>query len=613
MKKILWLALNAKFSHTSLAVRYLRQTAAEMQLKSSILELTINNYLPDILSEIYSYRPDILGIGCYIWNIELVKQLLPSVRKVLPDTIIICGGPEVSYEIADFMVENPTVDFVVAGEAEETIKELLELTVKQGGINGNRILLYEPTSPGLSYRKADGAIHEGRAVTLVHSDAPNELRVPFAYVHEEMADIKEKILYYETSRGCPFSCAYCLSCATRGVRYRPYDEIKDELDFFIRHDVRQIKFVDRTFNSSKDHYLPIINYIGTLPESCRTNFHFEIAADYLDSETISLLQSMPRGRVQLEIGIQTTNPQVLKLISRVNHWTDICHNIRLLQRNHNIHIHTDLIIGLPGEDMASFGRSFNALYSLHTDMLQLGFLKFLKGSSMMKLVDEYQYEYMNIGPYEVLSNSVMDYGQLRWLHIFEQVFELYYNAGRCLKSSQFVIENLFAGDAFGFYSRFTDYWEKLGNHRWAIAAKQLYKYLWDFFVSLADTGIAAEQFENCHTIMDNLLRFDALTADSGQNRPEFLRWNKEKFQEQTGAFWRDRLKSGRGASTVLDGFQFTNWRALNKEYHIEFFDVVMEPDLAEQTKYTRRRQVLLFIYHQRIFERCVDITESFEE
>lgn len=603
MKKILWLALNAKFSHTSLAVRYLRQTAAEMQLKSSILELTINNYLPDILSEIYSYRPDILGIGCYIWNIELVKQLLPSVRKVLPDTIIICGGPEVSYEIADFMVENPTVDFVVAGEAEETIKELLELTVKQGGINGNRILLYEPTSPGLSYRKADGAIHEGRAVTLVHSDAPNELRVPFAYVHEEMADIKEKILYYETSRGCPFSCAYCLSCATRGVRYRLYDEIKKELEFFIQHDVRQIKFVDRTFNSSKAHYLPIINYIGSLPESCRTNFHFEIAADYLDSETISLLQSMPKGRVQLEIGIQTTNPQVLKLISRVNHWTDICHNIRLLQRNHNIHIHTDLIIGLPGEDMASFGRSFNDLYALKTDMLQVGFLKLLKGSAMMGLVDKYDYKFMDNGPYEVLSSNKMTYAQIRWLHIFEQLVELYYNSGRCLKSIDYLINVFYQGAAFQFYSAFTNYWERMGYHRTAHSAKKLYGYLWDF----VDTVESSEAGGLIKDKLDNLLRFDALSADGGQNRPELLNWNREKYQKQTTDFWRSRLPMG--ADNVLPGFQFTNWRDLNKRYHIEFFDYSMDTD---SIRCQRIKQAYLFVYKNHVYERAIDVTRSFE-
>ncbi|WP_303685035.1 B12-binding domain-containing radical SAM protein, partial [Anaerovibrio lipolyticus] len=374
--------------------------------------------------------------------------------------------------------------------------------------------------------------------------------------------------------------------------------------------VRQVKFVDRTFNAKKSHFLPIIEYIRALPATCRTNFHFEVAVDYFDGETVEVLQSMPKGRVQLEIGVQTTNKEVLKRISRVNHWEDICKNIKALQKHHNIHIHTDLIIGLPGEDLASFGKSFNDLYALHTDMLQLGFLKFLKGSAMMDMVEEYQYKYMDIGPYEVLSNDVMGYGEIRWLHIFEQVFELYHNAGRCLKSMEYMIENFFGGNAFKFYSCFTDYWEKLENHKRAISAKNLYGYLWDFFKMIlsADVdngprdGIMDTSAENHRLIMDNLMRFDALTADSGQNRPEFLNWNKEKYQEQTAAFWRDRLPKGQGASAVIDGFKFTNWRELNKKYHIEFFDVtVVNSILLPQP------QTLLFVYENRNFDRVVEV------
>ena len=319
---------------------------------------------------------------------------------------------------------------------------------------------------------------------------------------------------------------------------------------------------------------------------------------------------MPKGRVQLEIGVQTTNKEVLKRISRVNHWEDICKNIKALQKKHNIHIHTDLIIGLPGEDLDSFGQSFNDLYALHTDMLQLGFLKFLKGSAMMDMVEEYQYKYMDIGPYEVLSNDVMGYGEIRWLHIFEQVFELYHNAGRCLKSMEYMIENFFGGNAFKFYSRFTDYWEKLGNHRRAISAKNLYGYLWDFFKMIlsadVDNGprddVMDRSAENHRLIMDNLMRYDALTADSGQNRPEFLNWNKEKYQEQTADFWRDRLPAGQGASDVIDGFKFTNWRELNKKYHIEFFDVtVVNAILLPQP------QTLLFVYENRNFDGVVEV------
>ncbi len=617
MKKILWLAFNAKFSHTSLTVRYLRQAAAKLNIESEILELTINNYVPDILSEIYEHRPDIIGVSCYIWNIELIKHTLPLVRKVLPNTLIICGGPEVSYEVTDFMRTNPAVDFVVRGEGEEAIMELLDLIINHGAINNERKLTVKPTNPGIAWRGGtleavdEDVIHAGKAVTVMNRLEPSKLKLPFPYIDEEMEDIKEKILYYETSRGCPFSCAYCLSCATAGVRYRPLEEVFKELSFFVGHDVRQVKFVDRTFNAKKSHFLPIIEYIRDLPAVCRTNFHFEVAVDYLDEETIEVLQSMPKGRVQLEIGVQTTNKEVLKRISRVNHWEDICRNIKALQKNHNMHIHTDLIIGLPGEDLASFGQSFNDLYSLHTDMLQLGFLKFLKGSAMMEMVEKYHYEYMDIGPYEVLSSDVMDYGEIRWLHIFEQVFELYHNAGRCLKSTEYMIENFYGGNAFEFYSRFTDYWEKLGNHRRAISAKSLYGYLWDFFKMVAADDHMGHRpshvaEENHLLVMDNLMRFDALTADSGQNRPDFLNWNKEKYQEQTAAFWRDKLPASQGASDVIDGFKFTNWRELNKKYHIEIFDIAVD-----SLDFSCHQQALLFMYEHRIFDRVVEINLKF--
>ncbi|HAQ55364.1 MAG TPA: B12-binding domain-containing radical SAM protein, partial [Anaerovibrio sp.] len=287
-------------------------------------------------------------------------------------------GPEVSYEVTDFMRANPAVDFVVRGEGEEAVMELLDLIINQGAINNERKLTVEPENPGIAWRggaleaTAEDVIYPGQAVTVMNRLEPSKLELPFPYIDEEMEDIRERILYYETSRGCPFSCAYCLSCATAGVRYRPLDEVFKELNFFVSHNVRQVKFVDRTFNAKKSHFLPIIEYIRDLPATCRTNFHFEVAVDYLDGETVEVLQSMPKGRVQLEIGVQTTNKEVLKRISRVNHWEDICKNIKALQKNHNIHIHTDLIIGLPGEDLASFGQSFNDLYALHTDMLQLG-------------------------------------------------------------------------------------------------------------------------------------------------------------------------------------------------------------------------------------------------
>ena len=448
------------------------------------------------------------------------------------------------------MLANPAADYVVRGEVEEVFPELLQHVL--AGKNMDYIA-------GICYRDNNGNIIDGGAVVV-----ENMAQLPFAYQQEEMADIKERILYYETSRGCPFACAYCLSCATKGVRYRPMDMVLQELQFFVDNDVRQVKFVDRTFNAKKSHYMPILEFIKNLPENCRTNFHFEMAIVYLDSETIGLLQSLPQGRVQLEIGIQSTNPEVLKHIQRVNHWEKIAGNIKALLAKKNMHIHTDLIIGLPGEDMESFAQSFNDVYSLDTNMLQLGFLKFLKGAAMMKLVQEYKYQYMDIGPYEVLSNNLLNYGDIRYLHIFEEVFELYHNAGRCRNICNYLIKTQEKGNAFNFYKAFTNYWQAQGYQSMAHSPRNLYDIFRSFVKDQYQMDIPEEN------VLDNLLRYDCLLADKGRIRPEWLNWNLEKYQTVTAQFWRERSKVNAG--NVLENYEFTTWRDLRKKYQIERFN-----------------------------------------
>lgn len=504
---VVWLAINAKYSHTSLAVRYLREAVPG----SRILELTINDYLLPTLGAVYEMHPRVLGIACYIWNIERVKELLQLLPKALPDCTILCGGPEVSYEADLFMKAFPMVDYVVRGEGEEAAAALCKRLME--GKSGAGI-------PGVAWRGADGTVHEGAAVVV-----PELSALPFPYHEEEMADIRERILYYETSRGCPFSCAYCLSCATAGVRYLPLPRVLQELAFFVRADVRQVKFVDRTFNAKKAHFLPILEYIAGLPSSCRTNFHFEVAIDYLDDEVLSVLAQMPRGRVQLEIGIQSTNEETLAAVSRVNHWQKIASHIRTILGFRNMHLHVDLIIGLPGEGMASFHRSFNDVFALRPDALQLGFLKFLKGAAMMGLVERYGYEYMPMAPYEVLRSDALTYGEIRWLHTFEDVFERYYNAGRCRTATAWLTERFAGGDAFSFWQRLADWWEVQGYHRRNHAVRKLYAYLLAFAKSLgAGKGDLVR--------LDALLRWDAIRKEGVKAFPEGLAWRRE---------WRDKV------------------------------------------------------------------------
>lgn len=573
---IVWLGINAKFSHTSLAVRYLREAVPG----SRILELTINHPLLDILGEVYEQQPKVLGISCYIWNIEIVKQLLKLLPAALPDAVILCGGPEVSYGTADFMRKFPMVDYVLRGEGEEAVRELACcLAANRLDTKAVNAALDAAEIPGVAWRGTDGCIHEGQDVTVAELTA-----VPFAYREEEMEGIRERILYYETTRGCPFSCAYCLSCATAGVRFLPLDRVFHELDFFVRHDVRQVKFVDRTFNAKKSHFLPILQYLLALPASCRTNFHFEAAIDYLDEEVLAILQRMPRGRVQLEIGIQSTNEDTLQTVSRVNHWEAIQSHIRRIMSFGNMHLHVDLIIGLPGEGMESFHQSFNDVYALQADMLQLGFLKFLKGAAMMNLVQPYGYQYMAMAPYEVLATDSLHYGEIRWLHSFEMVFELYYNAGRCRKTAAFLIQGQEQGDAFSFWQKFTDWWEQKGFHKIGHSTKSLYGYLRDF---------ACETYGADRDLMDALLRYDALLADGGRIRPENLSWNREKYLEITAPFWREPEEAVRA---YIPGYAFTNWREINKKYHIEIFDY--EVRAAVTGTVPRRQTALLFDFMQ---------------
>ena len=571
---ILWLGINAKYSHTSLAIRYLREAVPG----SRILELTIYHQLLDMLGEIYEQQPKVLGISCYIWNIEVVKRLLRLLPAALPNTIIICGGPEVSYGTAAFLGEFPMVDYVLRGEGEASIRALTsQLLTSQFDRSKVNDALDQSEIRGVAWRSNAGGIHEGCDVTV-----PDLTEVPFAYRAEEMADIRERILYYETSRGCPFSCAYCLSCATAGVRYLPLARVFAELDFFVEHDVRQVKFVDRTFNAKKSHFLPILKYLLALPQSCRTNFHFEVAIDYLDEEVLTVLSQLPKGLVQLEIGIQSTNVQTLKAVSRVNHWEDIKAHIHRIMSFHNMHLHVDLIIGLPGEGMDSFHRSFNDVYDLQTDMLQLGFLKFLKGAAMMELVTPYGYQYMPMAPYEVLVTDALSYGEIRWFHSFEMVFELYYNAGRCRKTAAYIIREQEAGDAFAFWQKFTDWWEEKGFHKIGHSTKNLYGYLRDF---------ACAVYKLDEALLDNLLRFDALLADGGRIRPENLDWDRQKYQEITADFWKGAPSRVR---KYLPDYGFTNWRDIKKKYHIEIFACNILA--AEDGTLTGQRTAVLFDY-----------------
>ncbi|MDF2565502.1 MAG: hypothetical protein K0Q53_1897 [Massilibacillus sp.] len=560
--KVILTTLNAKYTHSSLAIRYLKEyckTVCEVEIQ----EFSINNGILDILSQLFEVKPDIIGFACYIWNIEMTMKLVNLLKKVLPNITIICGGPEVSYQPEGFFRENPSIDYIIQGEGEETLYHLL--TQLKLGRTMEDI-------PALTYYNEENQIVSSNAVVVKNLDT-----IPFPYHDEDIIALKDKIIYYESSRGCPFSCQYCLSSATQGVRFFSIDRVLDELRFFIRHNVRQVKFVDRTFNAKKSHYMQILKFL--VVQKCKTNFHFEIAADLLDAEVLDILELMPVGRVQLEIGVQSTNEVTLDNICRTNNWNKIVHNVTRILSFDNIHLHLDLIIGLPNEDYKSFQKSFNDVYSLKPHMLQIGFLKLLKGSGISLNRKKHGYVFMDIAPYQVLANDYMSYEEVRKLHILEEIFEQYYNSGRFRNSTQFLIA-LKGGNAFIFYDALTEYWQKRGLHLVAHTTKSLYKYLYEF---------CEEKYPEKAEVLKEILKFDALLSDKAGIRPDFLDWNEEKYNNATSYFWREK-----GAEQYLDQYKFTTWRDIKKKYHIEVFKIDIVAFMKTKKLVTANLPVLFF-------------------
>ncbi|MDF2571871.1 MAG: B12-binding domain/radical domain protein [Sporomusa sp.] len=570
--KVLLSTLNAKYIHSSLAMRYLASYCQDSGCSVTVREYTVNNGLLEILSDIYTCQADVIGLACYIWNIEASLELARLIKKVQPKAVVILGGPEVSYQPEDLLSAQEEVDYIILGEGEQTLKMLLAALSKGQNFKG---------IPGVAYR-IEGAIIAGQPQVVTNLDT-----IPFPYTDEDMSSLRDKILYYESSRGCPFSCQYCLSSATVGVRFLAQERIFSDLQFFVDHDVRQVKFVDRTFNARKEHYFPILKFLAA--QTCRTNFHFEIAADIWDEEVLEFLHHVPPGRFQFEIGIQSTNEQTLAAINRHNHWSKIVENVSRVRDYGNIHLHLDLIVGLPHEDLAVLAKSFDDVYSLQPEMLQIGFLKLLKGSGIRKNAADHGYVYMDSAPYEVLSNNYLDYSQIRKIKILEDIFEQVYNSGRFKYSMSWLIA-LSGGGAFNFYYKLAYYWEQRGYHRVAHSAKTLYKHMAEFCAVFYPSAVHEYQ---------ELLKFDALLSEQGTVRPEFLSWNQmnqasaDKWAELKTAFWRDSDRVRR----YLPNFMFTTWRELKKSAHIEVFTVDIPAYLKGTNSLESREVAVLFSYN----------------
>ena len=452
--KILLTAINAKYIHSNLAVYDLRAYAKEYRDSVELAEYTINHRSEYILQEIYKRKPDVLCFSCYIWNYEYVKEVASEFHKLRPEVPIWVGGPEVSYEIERMFVENPSFYGVVIGEGEATFSELCAYYC-----NGKKESLSDIA--GIAYRngeKYDERQEGSLAITRTKPRAPIDLSsIPFCY--EDMTDFENRIIYYESSRGCPFSCSYCLSSIDKKLRFRNTELVKKELQFFIDKKVPQVKFVDRTFNCNHTHAMEIWKFIQEKDIGI-TNFHFEIAADLLTEEEMALLSTFRPGLVQLEIGVQSANLQTIEEIHRKMQLSDVESSVRFIQKAGNIHEHLDLIAGLPYENYERFGQSFRDIYALKPNQLQLGFLKVLKGSYIFEHKDEYDMIYRSKPPYEIMQTKWLSYDEVLLIKLVEEMLEVYYNSGQ-FEITMKLIDVVYP-DSFGFFLRLGQFYEHMG-------------------------------------------------------------------------------------------------------------------------------------------------------
>ena len=459
--KILLAACNAKYIHSNPAVYDLRAFASEYKEHILLGEYTINQTKDEILKEIYRSGAEVVCFSCYIWNISFVRELIFDLKKILPGTAFWVGGPEVSFDAENFLKEMPQVTGVMVGEGEETFLELARYYIEKKGTLAD--------IRGIAFRENGEIFHNGWREVMDLS------RVPFAY--EQTEDFANRIIYYESSRGCPFSCSYCLSSIDKKLRFRNLELVKKELQFFLDKKVPQVKFVDRTFNCKHDHAMEIWKYILEHDNGV-TNFHFEISADLLREEELELMSRMRPGLIQLEIGVQSTNPDTIRAIHRNMDLKKLEASVARVKSFGNIHQHLDLIAGLPCEDYESFQRSFEQVYRMKPDQLQLGFLKVLKGSSMYHEAQKYEILYKEKEPYEVLSTAWLSYEDILKLKMVESMVEVYYNSGQFRKTLSWI--ETFYHEMFSFYESLGAYYEEKGYEEISHSRLRRYEILLEF-------------------------------------------------------------------------------------------------------------------------------------
>ena len=538
--KILLTAINSKFVHSNLAVRYLRAFTKDINYDCKIREFSINDREEKILEEIIMEKPNVVAFSTYIWNIEMIKRISNLIKLVDENIEILYGGPEVSYDSQNILKEL-NGEYIIEGEGEKTYREFVEYKLGERDIKEIR---------GLYYKVDNEILFNGKRPLM------NMNEIVFPYEKDENLD--NKIVYYEASRGCPFNCKYCLSSTTHGVRFLDIDRVKEELKYFIDKEVRLVKFVDRTFNCNHKFTMAIWEFL--INQDTKTQFHFEISADLLRDEELRLLEKAPKDRFQFEVGVQTTNDTVLNNINRFVNFSDIEEKVHELLKIRNIKQHLDLIAGLPGEDFESFKKSFNDVYSIRPEEIQLGFLKLLRGSSMREEADIYGMKYSPYPPYEILKTKDISYYEILKLKKVEEMVDKYYNSQKFNGIINYLVGKF--ETPFDFYYVLGKYFEQKGYFNKNIGNSEYYKVFLDFNMEI----LKEDDF-----ILKELLRFEYLSFNKRRGIPEFIGRNIDKEEEEN-------IKA-----ELREKYSF-------KDYYLESFNIninkfIYENEIVYETDY----------------------------
>ncbi len=578
--KTLLVAINAKYIHTSLAVRSIYTYCKENNTNINIKEFTINNDEDTIINEIYEEKPDFLGFSCYIWNVNIILDIISTIKKLLPDIKIFVGGPEVSYDY-EYIFEKG-VDIVCIGEGEQTVKELVDK------FNTTKYI-------DKSFESIEGIAFKVNNNLIITNDRKLlELdKIPFVY-KEGLYGTENKILYYEASRGCPYSCQYCLSSLEKGLRFLTEERVKQDLDFFLKNNVKQVKFVDRTFNCNKKFALLIWNYLID-NDNGMTNFHFEISADIIDEDMINTLKKARVGLFQFEIGVQSTNNNTLDEIKRKTNLKKLFDRVNEIKKLKNIHQHLDLIAGLPFEDYEIFKKSFNDVFKVYPEQFQLGFLKLLKGSGLRINAKKYGIVYKDKAPYEVLYTNLINYDKMTTLKNIEEMVEIYYNSGKAINTIKYGIK--FFKSPFDFFENLVTYWINNKYNNISHSKMKLYEIIYTFLSSI--DGINS-------SILNEIIKFDILLNDNIKSLPVWIntQYNNE-FKEKERRFYNNEENIKKylphlekyGAKQIsrmcyfekfnidIENIINSNFEQIDKKENYILFDYYTKNDLIYKVKY----------------------------